>query len=236
MSARRTLLGIWMAWGMGLAGCGAPPPKPRVEAPAPVQTAKEAAPPPAAESEVGGLNQEKVEAAFTSLRGAIEDCFAEGAGRVPALGGHFKVKLRIDREGGARWAYMSESDLGDRGTESCFLKAAREKQWPKPVGGEGLAEKDFDIDPAAKWVTVDPKRAKIAIKLARKETFKCRKGNWGKFAVTLYVRSNGRVISGSVTPPNEKGEAVVDCMVGVLKKLHFVGGNGKFGKLRFDLI
>jgi len=218
-----------------LLGCGAPPPPaPPPAAPAPTQAATEAAPPPAAEAEIGGLNEQQVEAAFASLRGSIESCFAEGIGRVASLGGHFKMKLRIDREGSARWAYMSESDLGDRSTESCLLKAAREKQWPKPLGGEGLAEKSFDIDPQSPPKEVDPKRAKAAIKLARKETFKCRKGNWGVFLVTAYVKPNGHVAAASVTPPNEKGESSVDCMVEVLKKLRFPGA-GRVGKLRFDL-
>ena len=57
----------------------------------------------------------------------VQNCFAKGTGKVNALGGHLKMKLRIDQKGALKWAYMSESTLGDRDTEKCLLDAARAK-------------------------------------------------------------------------------------------------------------
>lgn len=220
-----------------LAGCGsappAPPPRAAAQAPA---AAEPAPPPPAAHADIGGLNEADVERAFGKLSGAIEGCFATGSARVSALGGRFKMKLRIDAAGGLRWAYLAESTLGDRDTEKCLLDAAHAKTWPRPVGGEGLAEKSFEIESPQAPTALDEERFKVAIKLARKETAKCRKaGAWGVFQATTYLRYDGRVLAAGISPPNEKGEAVVDCMAKALKKLRFGSVGRKLGKLSFEL-
>jgi hypothetical protein len=222
---------------LGLAGCGAaPPPPPARAAASPPPPAEPAPPPPAAQSEIGGLNEADIERAFGKLSGEIEGCFATGSARVSALGGRFKMKLRIDREGALRWAYLAESTLGDRDTEKCLLDAARAKTWPRPVGGEGLAEKSYEIEAPSSPTALDEDRFKAAIKLARKETAKCRKaGAWGVFQATTYLRFDGRVLAAGIAPPNEKGEAVIDCMAKALKKLRFGAVGRKTGKLSFEL-
>ncbi|UQA56183.1 hypothetical protein [Polyangium aurulentum] len=233
----RASLSALMLTVFGLAGCGgAPPPPPARAAAAPPPAAAPAPPPPAAKSEIGGLNEADIERAFHKLSGDIEGCFATGSARVAALGGRFKMKLRIDGEGALRWAYLAESTLGDRDTEKCLLDAAHAKTWPRPVGGEGLAEKSFEIESPQAPTPLDEERFKAAIKLARKETAKCRKaGAWGVFQATTYLRGDGRVLAAGISPPNEKGEAVVDCMAKALKKLRFGSVGRRTGKLSFEL-
>src|SRR3954470_3962116 len=75
--------------------------------------------PTSMESEIGGLNEEAMDRAFASLE--VQRCLTEGSSRLSAIGGEFKLRLRIDREGSARWAYVSESTLGDRATEKCLI-------------------------------------------------------------------------------------------------------------------
>jgi hypothetical protein len=187
-------------------------------------------------SDIGGLNEEAVERTFERMRGDVEACFGKGFARLPALGGHFQMRLRIAGDGAVRWAYMSESTLGDRDTERCLLDAARARTWPLPVGGDGLAAKAFDIEPQTAPKPVEPAKFQRAIKLALRETAKCRKaGVRGAFAVTVYLAGNGRVLSAGVAPPSEKGEATADCMAKELSKLRFGPAGAKVAKLSFSL-
>lgn len=220
-----------------LVACAAEPPPPPKTA-APVETSAEAPRPTAqAQSEIGGLNEEAVERSFGKMQDSIQSCFTLGAAKVSALGGHFKMKLRIDPRGAVKWVYLGETTLGDRDTEKCLLDAARAKSWPLPVGGDGLAEKSFDLDPSQAPKDLEPAKHKMAIALAAKETTKCRKrGTWGVvFGVTTYLRVDGRPIAVGIAPPNEKGEEVVDCMVKIIQKIKFSGTGRKIGKLVFEL-
>lgn len=188
-------------------------------------------------SEIGGLNEEAVTRSFERMNDDVQNCFAKGTSKINALGGHVKMKLRINPQGALRWAYMSESTLGDRDTEKCLLDAARAKSWPLPVGGDGLAERGFDVEPPSPAKDLDPKKFKIALALVSKETAKCRKkGTWGTvFRVTSYLRYDGMPITVGMAPPNEKGEDVIDCMIKIMKKIKFGGIGRRIGKLSFDL-
>ena len=111
-----------------VAGCGSSPPTATKAAPIEASAASdESSNTPATRSEIGGLNEEAVAKSFERMNDAVQNCFATGTGKINALGGHLKMKLRIDSKGALKWAYMSESTLGDRDTEKCLLDAARAK-------------------------------------------------------------------------------------------------------------
>lgn len=188
-------------------------------------------------SEIGGLNEEAVAKSFERMNDEVQNCFVKGTGKVNSLGGHVKMKLRIDPKGALKWAYMSESTLGDRDTEKCLLDAARAKSWPLPIGGDGLAERAYDVDSPSPVKDLDPKKFRIALGLVGKETAKCRKkGTWGTvFRVTSYLRYDGMPVAVGIAPPNEKGEDVVDCMTNIIKKIKFGGIGRRMGKVSFDL-
>lgn len=172
--------------------------------------------------------------AFQSLEDEVQACIAGGLGRVKALGGSATLKLRIKRDGKARWAFMKSTSLGDRETEKCLLGAVREKTWPEPLGGEGIAEKSFELEAQPAPIALDEKRSKLTLAQIRKDHWKCRKSVRGVFTATVYVRTNGHVISVGITPPNEKGEDAADCMAEMIKKMKFVPGR-KTGKLSFTM-
>lgn len=231
---------FFVAWVLVIviAGCGSSAPHTTKAAPkeAPTEN-EEASSTPAARSEIGGLNEEAVARAFERMNDDVQNCFAQGTTKISSLGGHVKMKLRIDPKGALRWAYMSESTLGDRDTEKCLLDAARGKSWPLPVGGDGLAERAYDVDPPSPVKELDPKKFKVALALVRKETPKCRKkGTWGTvFRVTAYLRYDGLPVSVGIAPPNEKGEDVIDCMIKIIKKVKFGGIGRRLGKVSFDM-
>ena len=186
------------------------------------------------EAEVGGLPEEAMQHAFVSFHAPVEACLNAGYERVSILGGHFKMALKIDRAGKAKNAFLVESTLGDRDTEKCILDAARQRDWPHAVGGDGLADTSFDIDPPKEHMTWDAKKVKPAVMQARESTRKCRRGIDGGFTATAYVRADGRVFSAGLATPNAEGEGVADCMVEVIRKLRF-GRPGRDAKVSFSL-
>ena len=213
-------------------GCA---PKPAVvEAPMP-EVVKIDRGPTRMEQEIGGMNQDAVEAKFTAIQPAVLDCVAQGATRVREIGGAFTISLRIDQQGRARWAHLAESTLGDRETERCVLDVARGAEWPRPVGGEGLARRQFAVDPGVEPVAWEPNRIKSAMKRMIEKVAPCRKGQPGRFVATAYVRPNGRVFAAGVSPPRENAEDAADCVARELQKMVFGSPGRKAAKVTFEL-
>jgi len=185
------------------------------------------------ESDIGGLNEEAMDRAFASLE--VQRCLTEGSSRLSAIGGKFKLRLRINRDGGARWAYLSESTLGDRATEKCVIDLARGKSWPRPLGGEGLADKAFEIDAPAAPVLLEEKRMLVDVARARAAAARCRRGVSGSFFATVHVRPDGRVTAAGVAPPSERGEDVADCVVDAIRKLRFRPSAPRAAKVSFEI-
>jgi len=215
--------------------CGsvAPPPPPPPTAPS-VPT--EAVDPGAAvvTSDIGGLPEEAMGRAFKSLDGSVQSCLEDASGRSPTVGGSFTLKMRVGSDGKARWAYVSDSTLGDREAERCVLDLVREKQWPKPVGGDGLAERSYELDARAKPVDLEEKWVKSAVTKARENALHCRSGLSGKLRATAYIGSDGRVVAAAIVTPDEHFEEVADCVSDAIRKVRF-GKVGKRMKLTFDL-
>ena len=193
---------------------------------------------PQVSSEIGGLDEQKVNAAFESTLSGLERCLQQGASRVEFLGGSVSFFVKIDLEGKVDGAYLEKSTLGDRDTEKCMLGALRSRKWPKPVGGEhGLARKSFDFDPpndVRAPADYDQDHLgkgldKISSKLASCKNAK------GSYEATMYVGTDGQVLSASVTPPSEDGEESVDCLVSTLKGASFPSPGSWPAKVTFAL-
>jgi hypothetical protein len=232
----RSSLVLIASLGAALAsGCAsAPPPKPVVAEEAPPAAQAIDTGPTSLESEIGGMNEDAVEKKFRGLMKPIIGCFEGGSTRVEQIGGSFTVSFRVDRAGKTRWAYMKASTIGDRGTESCILDLVRNEPWPKPLSGEGLAEKTMEIEPSKAPHTVDVKRMRTVVKLAQKRAATCRNGVRGAFLATVYLEPNGRVRTAGVATPNEKGDAVADCITSEIQKLKFTP-TGKLAKVSFEM-
>jgi hypothetical protein len=216
-------------------GEGSPPPKTADDTP---QTEEHHGSGLAVSSEIGGLDEDKVSAAFESSLSGLQRCLEQGSSRVEFLGGSVSFFVKIDLRGKVDGAYLEKSTLGDRDTEKCMLDALRAKSWPKPVGGEhGLARKSFDFDPPS---DVRPPADydhdhlgrgldKIAGKLASCKRHK------GSYEATIYVATDGTVLSAGVTPPDEEGEGNVDCLVSTLKSASFPSPGSWPAKATFTL-
>lgn len=189
-------------------------------------------------SEIGGLDEEKVDATFATTLSGLERCLRQGAGRVEFLGGSVSFFVKIDLEGKVDGSYLEKSTLGDRETEKCMLATLRARNWPKPVGGKhGLARKSFDFDPPNDVRApsdydrghLDRALGKLSGKLAS-----C-KARGGTYEATIYVATDGSVLAAGVTPPNEDGEGSVDCLVSALKGAAFPSPGSWPAKVTFTL-
>jgi hypothetical protein len=192
-----------------------------------------------ASSEIGGLNEEEVDAAFKKSLAPLEQCLNRGTQRVEFLGGKVSFFLKVGAAGRVEEAFLEHSTLGDRETEKCMLAALRSKTWPKPVGGEhGLARKSFefeppnDVRPPLEW---DAAIARPVLKKLGDKFDDCRRGNSGRFEATAYVSAQGDVISASVTPSDGAGEAAVDCLVDTLRGASFPSPGSWAAKVTFAL-
>lgn len=219
--AHRSLLVALTLSLLGVA-CGGEPPPPKTadDVPHQEETGSSGV---AVSSDIGGMNEEAVDQAFTSSVKSLQRCLNAGAERVEFLGGAVSFFLKINLEGKVEHAHLERSTLGDRTTEKCMLNALKQRSWPKPVGGEvGLARKSFEFDPPndvrppTEWSSHDAEKGiqKIADKLERCSS---RRG----FEATLYVATDGSVIAAGATPPDEDGEQAVDCIVDALKSASF---------------
>jgi hypothetical protein len=187
------------------------------------------------ESEIGGMNEEAVTVAFSALFEEVLGCVQTRSKTIRELGGHFVLSLRIDREGGVRWAYLSESTLGDRDTERCVLDLAQGRVWPRPLGGEGLASRSFDVDPGAEPAPLEGKRVRRSVLSHAEQLARCKKGVRGTFTATAYVRPDGRVMAAGVAPPSETGERAADCLAEAIGKMRFASPGRRAAKVTFEV-
>jgi hypothetical protein len=236
MMARVSLLGFTLPLLLVLA-CGesSPPAKTADDAP---ETDEPARSQLAVSSEIGGLDEVKVNAAFESALSGLERCLNQGASRVEFLGGSVSFFVKIDTAGKADTAYVEKSTLGDRETEKCMLSELRAKKWPKPVGGEhGLARKSFDFDPpndVRPPTDYDPDHLSKALGKISDKLASC-KSNKGAYEATVYVATDGTLLAAGVTPPDETGEESVDCLVDALKSATFPSPGSWPAKVTFAL-
>ncbi len=206
-----------------ISGCGGAPP-PVVEQKAAVEEPRQqVAAPPAATSEIGGLDDSKVQKTFERLSGQLTACYGKGAERVAYLAGDVRFVVRISGDGSARWAFVKDSTLGDRETEVCMLDVLKAATWPRPLGGEGLAENGFTFEAGGEEHAPIPWTAdKLgnAYKRAKGALTRCRKQSGTKsIKATLYVDTDGKAKAVGVASADEKGEAAATCVVDVLKGL-----------------
>jgi hypothetical protein len=205
--------------------CGGSDPPPKDASVHDAEPARAEGPSISASSDIGGLNEDDVDAAFSASVKGLQRCLDMGAKRVEFLGGSVAFLLKIDGTGHVKDAYLEHSTLGNRPTEQCMLDALRAKSWPKPVGGEvGLARKSFSFDPpndVREPITWDDHDAAPGLKKIASDVKDCKRGNTGNFEATLYIGTDGKVLSAGVTPPDSAGEEALDCLIGVLESATF---------------
>lgn len=187
--------------------------------------------------ELGSLDEAQVNATFSRLAPKLMGCVERGSSENELLEGHVRFFVRIDEAGRAKWAYLADSTLGDRKTETCMLGIVKSASWPLPEGGEGEAKSSFDFEaspdvrPPVAWGS---ERIASALPKLRSKVQSCSPAP-GSYRVTAYVSEQGSVLAAGVAPPDEKGEEAADCIVEAVKKLD-LGSPGSWpAKVSFEI-
>ena len=206
-------------------GCTAAAPPPAEEPKPTVVEGSHRTSGPSVESEIGGLDDLAVKKKFTALANPLSGCFAQGSQRIAYLAGEVRFVVRVTKDGSARWVYVKDSTLGDRETEACMLGVLKGASWPRPQGGEGLAENSFTFEPGGEErppVAWSPEQLGGAHRKAKSELSRCKKQAGTKsIKATMYVETDGKAAAVGVASGDEKGDAAASCVIDALKALKF---------------
>jgi hypothetical protein len=180
---------------------------------------------PGIESEIGALDETKVKQTFEQVSGKLSACFNQGTQRLAYLAGDVRLVVRVAKDGAPRWAYVKDSTLGDRETEACMLEALKAATWPKPEGGEGLAENSFSFEPGGDErppIAWSPQQLGAPYRGAKAALDRCRKKAGTKgLKATMYVETDGKPSAVGVSSADERGEAAAPCVVDALRAIKF---------------
>jgi hypothetical protein len=188
-------------------------------------------------SELGTVDPAAVRQAFSSLDDKFTKCQDKGLGRVELLAGQVKFFLRISEDGTAKWAYVEDSDLGDRATEKCLTGVVLEAHWPRPDGGDAEAHYSMDLPLQATRPPNEWSSDRLAGALSRSSgAIDACKGASSSFRATVYVGQGGHVLSAGVAAPGKDDEPKADCLADVLRKLQGLPSPGSWpAKVSFRL-
>lgn len=178
------------------------------------------------ESEIGALDEGKVQQAFQRVSQKLSGCYTSGAQRIAYLSGSVSFKVRVNQEGRARWVFVKDSNLGDRQTEECMMNVLKGVTWPTPEGGEdGLAENGFTFEPGSdERMPVEWSQDQLGqpFQEVKPKLLECRsQAGAGPMKATLYVETDGKPGSIGVSSSDEKGEAAVRCIIDALSGVTF---------------
>ncbi len=219
-----------------LAACGGEPPPKAVEPPHEEQHA--ASVPLKTSSELGQVDPAAVKRAFSALDDKFMDCQKRALGRVELVAGGVKFFLRIAADGSAKWAYIEESEIGDRQTEKCLLDVVTSATWPRPDSGDAEAHYGMELPLQATRPPNDWGVEKVTSALAKHGNAidKCKGGASGSFKATLYVGAGGRVLAAGVATSGKDGAEKSDCLAEVLGKMKGLPSPGSWpAKVSFSL-
>ena len=216
-------------------GGGEPPPR----APEAPKEEPHAAPAPLrAASELGQVDPAAVKRTFSGLDDKFMECQKRALGRVELLAGNVKFFLRIASDGSAKWAYLEESELGDRDTERCLLDVVAGAHWPKPDQGDAEARYGMELPLQASRPPNDwgPDKVTTALTKHGEAIDKCKAGASASFKATLYVGPGGKVLAAGVATSAKDGADKADCLAEVLGKMKGLPSPGSWpAKVTFGL-
>lgn len=223
---------------VGAAGCGGDEPPARQ--PEPPHAVPQKAVPLVARtsSELGSVDPAAVKRAFSALDEKYMDCQKRALDRVEVLAGTLKFFLRIRSDGSAKWAYLEESEIGDRDTEKCLVDVVMEARWPKPDAGEAEVRYSMELPLQATRPPNDWSPEKVAAALGKSvgAIDRCKGGASTTFRATMYVGPGGKVLSAGVATSSKDGSETADCLAKALEKMKGLPSPGSWpAKVSFGL-
>lgn len=231
---RKAMVAFWV---FAAIGCGTEPPPKEAE---PAHEAPQRAMPLVAKTsqELGSVDPKAVKRAFSSLDDKYMDCQKRALDRLELVAGNVKFFLRIGSDGSAKWAYLEESEIGDRDTEKCLIDVVMAARWPKPDGGDAEVRYAMELPLQASRPPSDWSPDKIAGVLGKNGGVidKCKAGAGTTFRATMYVGPGGKVLSAGVAISNKDAEESANCLAKALVKMKGLPSPGSWpAKVTFPL-
>jgi outer membrane biosynthesis protein TonB len=176
-------------------------------------------------AEVGALDAKAVKKNFEEILRKIEGCQEarrKEEGRLDFLAGDLKLEVRVGEDGKVKSAFLPVSTVGDLKLEACALDAARAASWPRPEGGvTGIASNEFHVPMKGDREATPWPADKVSSALASAALQPCKAGVQGTIEVTLYVDTDGKVISAGASRPDPEKPEVAACVVKAVQGLKF---------------
>lgn len=219
-------------------GCGGTEPPPKQAEPA--HGAPQKAVPLVAKTsqELGGVDPKAVKRAFGALDDKYMECQKRALDRLELVAGNVKFFLRIGSDGSAKWAYLEESEIGDRETERCLIDVVMAARWPKPDAGDAEVRYTMELPLQAARPPSDWTPDKVAGALGRNGDAidKCKAGAGTTFHATMYVGPGGKVLSAGVAMSSKDAEESANCLAKTLVKMKGLPSPGSWpAKVTFPL-
>ncbi|MGB0680993.1 MAG: AgmX/PglI C-terminal domain-containing protein [Polyangiales bacterium] len=168
---------------------------------------------------MGSLAPADVQQAMQAQMHGFLRCFQERVGELESLSGTLELAFRVRVSGRVRWVYPRYSNLGDRKTERCMIKAATTLRFPPPSGhGEAQFVYPMQLDllegvrapEAIDAEALAPVVAKHGPKVLRA----CRpRGHSYALHLTAYVDARGEVVAAGASADARKADEALDCAV-----------------------
>lgn len=182
---------------------------------------------PDVKAEVGALDTKAVNKNFSSLLQSMERCQDDRRKQEPRLdflAGNAKIEVRVSENGSVQSAVLIHSTIGDIATEACILDATKRLSWPKPEGGLiGIASNEFSLPmkadrEATSW---GAEKAESTLAKANSSLSSCKSGAQSASDLTIYVDTDGSVISAGASQPDPGSPKVASCLVKAVMGLKF---------------
>ena len=210
-------------------GCGsAPPPRAKSESDDETRKPRRASAEPSLEYELGPVSPDILKKRLAALKPKWTECYQTARGHNETLSGTLTFTVRTNKDGSVKWAYVTETDLGDRDVEKCVIDSIKDTNWGAPMDAKEGEIKSHtfgwetgDDDPQA--VGGEEGQVMPAIKKAKEKLDACRKnaGATGTIKATLTVAPKGKPLSVGVAVSDPSADGAVDCLVGVLQALTY---------------
>lgn len=219
-------------------GCGGA--EPPAQQPEPAREAPERAVPLVAKTsqELGSVDPKALKRAFGALDEKYMKCQKHALERIDLVAGNVTFFLRIGSDGSPKWAYLEESEIGDRETEQCLVDVVMSAQWPRPDGGDAEVRYSMELPLQAARPPSDWSPDKVAGALGRngEAIGKCKAGAGTAFHATIYVGPGGKVLSAGVATSSKDAQESANCLAKALVKMKGLPSPGSWpAKVTFPL-
>ncbi|MCC7535249.1 MAG: energy transducer TonB [Deltaproteobacteria bacterium] len=186
---------------------------------------------------LGQIDPAEARAALERRMGSFMRCYSQRLSSVEYLGGNVELTVRIGTEGSVRWAFVSQSTMGDLPTETCLLGVAQGASFPRPRGGEAEFRYPLEFEPGdgvrppLSW---SHDRVASVIGEHRGDLASCSLGG-SSVSVTAYVEPGGRVAAAGVASSARAAANAAECVVQAVSGWTFPDPGSYAAKVTFTV-